>query len=136
MSVYAPTTTTITTTTLNLVSSSTTETLQSTSIMMPASSSNSITIICSQISCRNGCTFSQTSCKCMNDTSNTECQLTTASDTQQNDDTSMETWKMALLIGCSVFLVLFIIIFIYFKKRQHRGRGFNIPANNLSLIHI
>lgn len=66
----------------------------------------------------------------MNDTSNTECQLTTASDTQQNDDTSMETWKMALLIGCSVFLVLFIIIFIYFKKRQHRGRGFNIPANN------
>ena len=67
----------------------------------------------------------------MNDTSNTECQLTTTSDTQQNDDdTSMETWKMALLIGCSVFLVLFIIIFIYFKKRQHRGRGFNIPANS------
>lgn len=117
-------------TTITMTMNSVSSIITQTSMTISASSSSTQQVTCSQITCSNGCTFLQISCKCVNTTSNTECQLTTASDAQTSNDTSMETWKIALLVGCSVFLVLFIIIFIYFKKRQHRGRGFNIQASN------
>ena len=99
-------------------------------ILILQTSSSTAVVSCSQTGCRNGCTFSQTACKCVNNTSLKDCQLSTPSDTQTgSDDTSMETWKIALLTGCGIFLVVFIIVFIYFKKRQHRERGFTIASS-------
>ena len=77
---------------------------------------------CSVKECSAGCTLSITSCKCMNESGTSECPAAGEKQTGVDEGDSLQRWQIALIAGSVGFIVVFVLLFIYFKKRQRRER--------------